>query len=167
VALAVEFSVVRDLNLAAGAGRDAWGNTHLDQTVAKPIGSRHRPWTDGGQWLDNPICQQRPGLRKRGRQRPCPDAIRGLACGQEHADRAAFCIGKDVQFRVQPIFHAPDRPSPVCKAPAFSTARLDAVRCALRRVASIIAVPVCRACTAGSVMILANTPIRLHRFQRL
>ena len=129
VAQTVEVSVVRDRDLPTCAGRDARGNPHLDQCVAEPIG------------ILAPICQQRPGLRKRGQKRPCPDVIRGLACGQKHPDRAALRIGQDVQFGVQAALCAPDQPP----APPFFSARLDAVRRVFKWVASIIIVSVCLA----------------------
>ncbi len=52
-------------------------------------------------------------------------------------------------------------------ASPFWSPRLDAVRCVFRCVASIITVSVSCACPASSVMMVANTPIRLQRFQRL
>ena len=48
--------------------------------------------------------------------------------------QVALGVSQDVQFRVHPALGAPDQPS----APPFLTARLEAVRCAFRWVASII-----------------------------
>ena len=101
--------------------------------------------------------------RDGGQQRPRPDVVRGLARRQEHPDRAALRVGQDVEFRVEPTLRAPDQPS----APPLLTARLEAVRGAFEWVASIITIPVSWAVAASSVMIVTNTPIRLHRFQRL
>jgi hypothetical protein len=110
-----------------------------------------------------PVCQQGTRLGELRQQRPRPDVVRGLSCRKKHLDRTALRVGQDVQFRVQPALGPTDQPS----APPFFTARLEAVRCAFRWVASIITISVSCACEASSVMMVANTPMRLHRFQRL
>ena len=57
--------------------------------------------------------KQRPGLRDGRQERPRSDVVRGLARREEHPDRPTFCIGHDVQLRVQPAFRAPDQtPAP-------------------------------------------------------
>ena len=113
------------------------------------------------------ICQQRPGLPEPSTAAPLPrcNPRSGLRTGTSgsggpwHRPRRAVsgsthlsCAGSAVRGRT---------------VPALFTARLDAVRCAVRSVASIIAVLVCRTCAASSVMIVANTPIRLHHVRRL
>ena len=96
-------------------------------------------------------------------QRPCANVIRGLARREEHVDRTALRVSQDVQLRVQPALGPPAQPS----APPFLTARLDAVRCVFRWIESIITISVSCAWAASSVMMVANTPIRPQRFQRL
>ena len=74
------------------------------------------------------------------------------------------------------VFRPTDEPS----APPFFTAKLEAVRCVfacprqwfsdqwrITGSTSIITISVSCACAVSSVVIVANTPIQLHRFQRL
>jgi hypothetical protein len=164
VAEAIQRRVLRDLELSADAGRQTRRNPQYDRRVAEPIG------------IVAPVCQQNPRLRDRGRHRPRAGAVQGLASRKEYPDRSSLCVGRDMLFRVPAAFRPTGQPS----APPFFAARLKAVRCSFgcprqwfsgqwRTVGltSIITIPVSCACAASSVMIVANTPIRLHRFQRV
>ena len=68
-----------------------------------------------------------------------------------------------MQFRVHTALGASYQAS----TPPFLVHKLDAVRCALRYVASIGIVLLSGALAASPNMIRANTPMSLHRFQRL
>lgn len=57
-----------------------------------------------------------------------PGIIADLTCGYEEADRAAVRIGHGMKFRIHATLGAPGQASGF---PPF-TAKLDAVRCALR-----------------------------------
>ena len=92
-----------DRDFSANAGWDARRNPHLDQRVAEPVG------------IIAPVSEQDHRPRDRGQERPRADVVRGLACRQEHPDRAALRIGQNVQLRVQPALRAPDQTS----APPF------------------------------------------------
>lgn len=116
VAAAIERGIVWNLDLAAKPRWDTRRNPQVDQSVAEPIR------------IMAPVCQQSPGLRDRGQQRPRADVGRGLAGREEHVDRSPLCVGQDMQFRVQTAFRPTDQPS----APPFLTARLEAVRCVVR-----------------------------------
>ena len=101
VTQAVEVCVVRDEDLPADTRRDARRNSHLDQSIAEPVR------------IVAPVCQQHVGPWDGGR--PRPDVVGGLACREEHANRAALRVRQDVQFRVQTALRASDQSS----APAF------------------------------------------------
>jgi hypothetical protein len=89
--------------------------------------------------------------------------ITDLPSGYEQADRTADGVCYSMQFGVHAAFSQPDQAS----TPPFFDRRLEAVRCALRCVASIEMVVLSGACSANPIMIRANTPISLQRFQRL
>ncbi len=92
-----------------------------------------------------------------------PGVVAHLAGCQEEPDRPSFGVGHSVQLGVQPALRAPDEPT----APPFLARRLEAVRCALRKVASIMIVLGASASAARPAIIRAKTPMPLHRFQRL
>jgi hypothetical protein len=86
-----------------------------------------------------------------------------VACNHGDPHRPALGIGNGVQPGVRATLGAPD----LASAPPFSTRRLDAVRCALRCVASIMNVLCLAPSAAGPAMIRAKTPVSLQRFQGL
>ncbi len=83
-------------------------------------------------------------------------AERGPCCDKE-TDRASAGVCDRMQFGM----HAALGQSNQAAFPPFFNRRLDAVRCALRSVASIETVLLSGACSAGPIMIRANTPISL------
>ena len=91
-----------------------------------------------------------------------PNMIAGLAVRQAHHDRAALAVDDSMQLGVQSAFGAPDTAGNI---PFFS--RLEAVRCALRCVASIISVSGGSPSAVKRLNISLKTPILLHRMKRL
>lgn len=91
-----------------------------------------------------------------------PNMIAGLAVRQAHHDRAALAVDDSMQLGVQSAFGAPDTAGDI---PFFS--RLEAVRCALRCVASIISVSGGSSSAVRRLNISLKTPILLHRMKRL
>src|SRR5690606_38307729 len=110
-----------------------------------------------------PIRQQVLCGRQAAQKRPRADVIAALAGGEEHPHGAAERIRNGVQLGVQAALRAPDQAAP----PPFLSPRLEAVRCALRWVASIISVSVPPPRSASSSSIRAKMPFSLQRFQRL
>ncbi len=96
------------------------------------------------------------------KQSGLPRGTSGLA-GPAHGPRAwaATCSFAFNPPFVRPISH------PRSAWPRFLTAKLEAARCIFTWVASIITISVCCDCADNSVMIVATTPIRLHRRHRL
>ena len=109
-----------------------------------------------------PVSRQRPCLRQAAQQRRRAGVTTDLASGHEEPDRPPFGIGNGVQLGVHAAFGAPD----LAPARPFFTPRLDALRCALRSVASIMIVLCSALSAARPTMIRAKTPLSLQRFQR-
>ena len=145
---------MRDLHLAVLLRRDAWGNAHIRQCVAEPVG------------VIAPIRQQHPCARHRGKQGRRPGEVAGLPGAEIHLDGSPLAVADHVQLGVPAAFRQPDQPPPRVAAPPFFR-RLEAVRCAFKYVASIMITSVSTSSFASSRRILANTPIRLQRNQRL
>jgi hypothetical protein len=94
------------------------------------------------------------------KQRRCTGVVADLSGGHEEAERAAVCVGHGMELRVLTAFSATDQAPEI----PFLTRRLDAVRSALRYVASIMTVlGSASAATSPSIM-RRNTPISPHRF---
>ena len=108
-------------------------------------------------------AQEPVGVRKTPQQRSCSGVIADLSGRYEELDRPPGCVGYGVQLGVHAALRASDQAS----TPPFFDHRLEAVRCAFRYVASMEIVLLSGASAAKPVMIRANTPISLHRFQRL
>ena len=126
MAFFVKIGVVMDRHLTTPSRRDAGYNPHIHEGFAEPIR------------VVTPICQQSLRLRQAPDQSSRAGVIARLTAAQEHADGTAERIRDSVQFGVQAAFRASDEPP----APPFFSPRLEAVRWALRCVASIISVPV-------------------------
>ncbi len=93
--------------------------------------------------------------------------VADLACGHKEADGTADGICHCLQLGVQSALGAPDQTSALVVGFPFLTRRFEAVRCAFRHVASIIATFPPPPPEASPSMIRAKTPIRLQRIQRL
>ena len=87
-------------------------------------------------------------------------SMRDLLAMATPAEREAF---EGMWLGYTETFGAPD----LASAPPFFTPRLDAVRCALRYVASVMIVLCSALSVARPTMIRAKSPLSLQRFQRL
>ena len=83
--------------------------------------------------------------------------ITDLPCCDKEADRSSAGVCDRVQFGIHAALGQPDQAS----SPPFFNRRLEAVRCALRYVASMEMVLSSGASSASPIMIRANTPISL------
>ena len=82
------------------------------------------------------VGQQPSSAGQTAQQGQSAGVVAHLAGCQEEPDRPSFGIGHGVQLGVQSAFGAPDKAT----APPFFARRLEAVRCAFRKVASIMIV---------------------------
>jgi len=142
---------VRDRHLSVLLRRDAGGNSPIFQCVAQPVG------------IVGAVGEQRVGRRQVVDQCARTDRVPGLPGGQDETDRPPERIGDGVEFGVEAAFGAPDQ----AFAPPFFAAMLEAVRWALRCVASIIRVSVALLSVASSSRIRSKIPFSDQRFQRL
>ena len=140
-----------DGGLAASPCGDTRLNIALYQCITEPVS------------IIAPVSQQGACGRKRVKKHARANVIAGLPRAETHRQGPPFGIHNGVQLAVQPAFCAPDK----APAPPFLPRRLEAVRWALRWVASIMMTSVSRPSAAISVRIRANMPKRLHRTQRL
>ena len=147
--LSIQGFIIGYLELPVSLGRNAGRNSFFQQAIPEPIGviTAVRQKVFGG----GEISQQFSGAL----------VIRYLTCRQMHQNGSSLIIANSVQFGIQHAFCAANSAG---NAPFLS--KLEAVRCALRCVASI-----CNcsgtSCDDNSLNILSNTPILLQRIKRL
>lgn len=139
--------VMRDTHFPRFSCWNAGLNLHIFQPVTKPIGVI-------------PTISKQPVCLWQGRhQCTSTDVITHISCRQKQPDRATQCIRHSVQFGVQTAFRQPNQAA----FTPFLRARLNAVRCALRWVASIISTSVFSPLRANSIRMRAKIPLRLQR----
>ena len=151
VAALVPTLVIFDRCATGLPARDARRDPFVYQGIAEPVR------------VISPIGKHPFGFRQAAYQGGSTCVITDLACGHEYPDRPPLGIGNSMQLGV----HAALRPPDQSAAPPFFRRRLEAVRCALRYVASIMIVSFSGLSAARPSMIRAKTPMSLHRFQRL
>jgi len=109
------------------------------------------------------VCDQHPCRRQARQQYIRALEIAVLASGQMQTDRAARTVANGVQFAVHATIGAPYQARPV--SPFL---RLDAVRCTLRCVASIISISASGPVSlASSPKIFSKIPLSDQRTNRL
>ncbi len=114
--------IVSNCLLAGFPARDAGAYALVFQRISEPIG------------IIAPIRQHPVCLWEAAQQSSGSAVVADWSGCDEQADRAALRIGNGMQLCVHAAFGAADQPS----EPPFFTRRPEAVRCALRQVASII-----------------------------
>ena len=142
--------IIRDIALAVLLWRDARLYVFLAQGIPEPVG------------IIAAIAEHVAGLRQSAQHMTRALIIAGLPFRKKQDERSAVLITHRVQFGVYAAF----RPTNAAGNIPFLS-REHAVRCALRCVASIINPSGLSASAASSEKILLNTPIRLHRTNRL
>ena len=93
--------------------------------------------------------------------------VADVARGHEDADRTTPGISDGMQPGVHAAPCSTDQAASLATASPFSDRGLLAVRCALGQAASVMTVLCLPLSAAGPIMIRANTPLSLQRFQRL
>ena len=143
--------VVPDCRLSLLPTWDAGAYPFVFQSIPEPVG------------IIATIPEQPIYLWQAANESTCTDVIADLSGSCKEVQRSPLTVADGVQ----PCVHAALGSTDQTATSPFFTARLDAVRWALRYVASIITVASSQCPAAKPAMIRAKMPLSLHRFQRL
>ena len=114
-----------------------------------------------------PVRDHPLGSRQTAQQGRGSGVVADLPCGYEELKGPSLGVCDCVQLGVQATLRSANQTPALIAWPPFFVRRLEAVRCALRYVGSIMMVFCSVPSEAGPSIIRAKTPMLPHRFQRL